>query len=61
VLTIIMATLAPLTLLSGIYGMNVPLPGGVESGSLLPLGILFSVMALMGGAMFAYLRRRRWI
>ncbi len=61
VLTIIMATLAPLTLLSGIYGMNVPLPGGVESGSLLPLGILFSIMALMGGAMFAYLRRRRWI
>lgn len=61
VLTIIMATLAPLTLLSGIYGMNVPLPGGVESGSLRPLGILFSIMALMGGAMFAYLRRRRWI
>ena len=61
VLTIIMATLAPLTLLSGIYGMNVPLPGGVESGSLLPLGILFSIMALLGGAMFAYLRRRRWI
>jgi len=61
VLTIIMATLAPLTLLSGIYGMNVPLPGGVESGSLLPLGILFSIMALMGGAMFAYLRHRRWI
>lgn len=61
VLTIIMATLAPLTLLSGIYGMNVPLPGGVESGSLLPLGILFSIMALIGGAMLAYLRRRRWI
>ncbi len=61
VLTIIMATLAPLTLLSGIYGMNIPLPGGVESGSLLPLGVLLSIMALMGGAMFTYLRRRRWI
>lgn len=61
VLTIIMATLAPLTLLSGVYGMNIPLPGGVESGSLLPLGVLLSIMALMGGAMFTYLRRRRWI
>jgi magnesium transporter len=61
VLTIIMATLAPLTLLSGVYGMNIPLPGGVESGSLLPLGVLLSVMVLMGGAMFTYLRRRRWI
>ena len=61
VLTIIMATLAPLTLLSGVYGMNIPLPGGVEPGSLLPLGVLLAVMALMGGAMFTYLRRRRWI
>jgi len=61
VLTIVMAILAPPTLLSGIYGMNIPLPGGVESGSLLPFGILLSVMALVGVGMFAYLHHRRWI
>lgn len=61
VLTIVMAILAPPTLLSGIFGMNVPLPGGVESGSLLPLGILFSVMALAGAGMFAYLHHRKWL
>jgi len=61
VLTIVMAILAPLTLLSGIFGMNVPLPGGVDSGSLLPLGILLSIMALVGTGMFIYLRRRRWL
>ncbi|MBE9513869.1 MAG: magnesium transporter CorA family protein [Chloroflexi bacterium] len=61
VLTIVMAMLAPPTLLSGIYGMNIPLPGGVESGSLVPLGILFAIMAVVGAAMFAYLRRRGWI
>jgi Mg2+ and Co2+ transporters len=32
VLTIVMAILAPPTLLSGIFGMNVPLPGGVGLG-----------------------------
>jgi len=41
--------------------MNIPLPGGVESGSLVPLGILFAIMAVVGAAMFAYLRRRGWI
>jgi len=61
VLTIVMAILAPPTLLSGIFGMNVPLPGGVESGSLLPLGILFSVMALISAGMFVYLRHRKWL
>jgi len=61
VLTIVMAILAPPTLLSGIFGMNIPLPGGVESGSLLPLGILLSVMALMGAGMFIYLRHRKWL
>jgi magnesium transporter len=61
VLTIIMAILAPPTLLSGIFGMNVPLPGGVDPGSLLPLGILLSVMALVGAGMFIYLRHRRWL
>jgi magnesium transporter len=61
VLTIVMAILAPPTLLSGILGMNVPLPGGVESGSLLPLGILLSVMAVISAGMFIYLRRRKWL
>ncbi len=61
VLTIVMAILAPPTLLSGIYGMNIPLPGGIEPGSLLPLGIVLSVMALIGAGMFGYLRHRRWI
>jgi len=61
VLTIVMAILAPPTLLSGIFGMNVPLPGGTASVNLLPLGILLSAMALTGTGMFAYLHHRRWL
>ena len=61
VLTIVMAILAPPTLLSGIFGMNVPLPGGIDHGDLFPLGILLAVMALMGTGVFLYLRHRRWL
>ena len=61
VLTIVMAVIAPPTLIASIMGMNIPLPGGVESGSLLPLGILFSIMAIVGVGMFAYFRHRGWI
>lgn len=61
VLTIITVILAPLTLLSGIYGMNVPLPGGAERGSLASfLGIL-ALMGATGIAMLAFLRHRHWI
>lgn len=60
VLTIVMAVIAPPTLIASIMGMNIPLPGG-EAGSLLPLGILFSIMAIVGAGMFAYFRHRRWI
>ncbi len=61
VLTIVMALLAPATLIASIWGMNIPLPGGVQSGSLLPLGILLSVMAVIGVGMFIFLRHRHWL
>lgn len=60
VLTIIMVIIAPATLVASIYGMNIPLPGGLESGNLLPLGILISVMAFIGAGMIVYARRRKW-
>jgi magnesium transporter len=61
ILTIIMGLLAPPTLIASIYGMNVPLPGGVNSGSLLPLGILFAIMAITAGGIFFYMRRRGYL
>jgi len=60
VLTIVMAVIAPATLVTGFLGMNIHFPG-IESSSLLPFGILFSTIALMGIGMFAYLRHRGWI
>jgi magnesium transporter len=61
ILTIIMGLLAPPTLLASIYGMNIPLPGGVNSGSLLPLGILFALMAITAGGIFFYMHRRGYL
>jgi len=61
VLTIITVVLAPLTLISGVFGMNVFLPGGVEAGSLSSFGIIMGIMAGIGGAMFAWLKHRGWV
>ena len=61
ILTIVMAILAPATLIASIFGMNISLPGGLEPGSLRTFGILFSIMAIVGGGMFLFLHRHRWI
>jgi magnesium transporter len=61
ILTIIMGVMAPPTLIASIWGMNVPLPGGVDSGSLLALGILFTLMAATAGGIFFYIRRRGYL
>jgi len=61
ILTIVMGVIAPPTLIASIYGMNVPLPGGVNAGSLLTLGILFALMAASAGGIFFYMRRRGYL
>jgi magnesium transporter len=61
ILTIIMGLLAPPTLIASIYGMNIALPGGVNSGSLLTLGILFATMAITAGGIYYYMHRRGYL
>jgi len=58
VLTIISFIMLPLTLLSGIYGMNIHLP---FEGSPFALVLILLLMALMVGSMLLYFRKRRWI
>ncbi len=60
VLTIIATLFMPLTVLTGVYGMNVPLPhlpGGERAQFWWILGMMFA----MSGAMLVYFRRRSWI
>ena len=60
VLTIVMAIMAPATLLASIYGMNIHLPGGREA-SFAPLGVIILIMVGIAVAMIWFFRRRHWI
>jgi magnesium transporter len=58
VLTIYAGILLPLTLIAGIYGMNLPLPASNH-----PLSF-WGVMGAMAGItllLYAYYRRRKWL
>jgi magnesium transporter len=60
VLTVVSVIFMPLTLLSGVYGMNVPLPhfpGGDNAQFWWVVGIFIAVIA----AMLTWFRRRRWM
>ncbi|TKJ16909.1 hypothetical protein CEE44_00025 [Candidatus Woesearchaeota archaeon B3_Woes] len=59
VLTIIATIMMPLTLITGIYGMNLPiLPGGQSKESFyLIMGIMLSVAAVM----IYYFKRKKWV
>jgi magnesium transporter len=60
VLTIISVILLPLTLISGIFGMNVPLPGSLANNTL-AFEIILGAMVVVMVAMLAFFRWRRWI
>ncbi len=60
ILTIVMALMAPATLIASIYGMNIALPGGVNGGSFIPLALILFIMLLIAVTMLYYFRRRRW-
>ena len=60
VLTVVSTILMPLTLLTSVYGMNVPLPP-FPGGEHAQFWWLFAIMVVIAVAMLAMFRRRRWI
>lgn len=61
VLTIVMALMAPPTLIASIYGMNIHLPGSALAGDLVPFLLVLSFMLLVAGGMLYYFHRKNWI
>ncbi|MFC2044786.1 magnesium transporter CorA family protein [Chloroflexota bacterium] len=61
VLTLLGSIVLPFLMVSSIYGMNIPLPGGLERGSFQTLLILLAIMFLISGSMIYSFRRWRWI
>jgi magnesium transporter len=60
VLTVVATILMPLTLLTSVYGMNVPLPP-FPGGEYAQFWWLFAIMLVTVVAMLAMFRRKRWI
>lgn len=58
ILTIISVILLPLSLISGIYGMNIALPLADSPWAFL---VILSWMALVASIMLAFFRRRGWL
>ena len=67
VLTILFTLSIPVTVVAAIYGMNVDLPGGIETGSATFLGqytsfILLVIVAIVPAVIMTwYFKRQRWI
>jgi magnesium transporter len=60
VLTIIATLFMPLTVFTGMYGMNVELPH-LPGGSAAQFWWILGIMLAMSGAMLLYFRRKHWI
>lgn len=60
VLTIIATLFMPLTVLTGLYGMNVQIPH-LPGGERIQFWWVFVMMVVMSGGMLGYFRRRGWI
>jgi magnesium transporter len=58
ILTVISVIILPLTLISGIYGMNVELP---LMNHPIIFVLILALMASIAAGMLAYFRRRRWL
>jgi magnesium transporter len=60
VLTIISTIFMPMTVLTGLYGMNVPLPH-LPGGEAAAFWWILAIMAVITGVMLAFFRRRGWL
>ena len=58
ILTVISVVLLPMTLISSIWGMNIPLPFDREQDAFLWIAIIMALVAL---GMFWFFRKRRWL
>jgi magnesium transporter len=60
-LTIFSSIVLPFLLVSGLYGMNVILPGGIDTGKPITFIVLLLVMGVIACGMLIFFRKRRWI
>jgi len=65
-LTLVFTFTIPISIVAAIYGMNVPLPGGIETGAwhfwgaYTSFGIVVAFSLLLALAMYLYFKKRKW-
>jgi magnesium transporter len=60
-LTIVSSIVLPFIVVSSLYGMNVNLPWGLQTGNLATFGVLLAIMSIISGSMLYFFHRRHWI
>ena len=66
ILTLVFTFTIPITVIGTLYGMNVPLPGGLSAGvwtffgPFTTLGIILAVSIFAALGMYAYFHKKRW-
>ncbi len=66
ILTLVFTFTIPITVVAGVYGMNVPLPGGVTAQPWMFMGryttfvIMVVTSILLAVGMYVYCRRKKW-
>lgn len=66
ILTLVFTFTIPVTVVAGLYGMNVPLPGGMTAtvwtffGRYTTFGIMLAVSILLASGMYIYFKRKKW-
>lgn len=61
VLTVIATVALPFVVVSSVYGMNVHMPGSVNTGSWGAFAVIMGITLGATGIMLYYFRRKRWI
>ena len=62
ILTVISVIMLPLTLISSVYGMNIPLPGHDDfNQDSAPFWLIAIFMVAISVVMLWYFRRRHWL
>ena len=61
IMTIIATVALPFIVVPSIYGMNISMPGSVNSGSWLPFIIIMLFTSLVTGIMLYFFRHKHWI
>lgn len=61
ILTVVATIVLPFMAISSVWGMNVYMPGSIDSGSWMSFFLIIGAMVVIAGAMLYFFYRKKWI